>query len=293
MYHKIFRLIYFLSAFVIHGVISFDSNESDENFNIEEEIENNDKNWDVLIFTQQWPVTTCYHWMEEDHTNECNMPNEKEFWTIHGIWPTKYGTSGPGFCNKTAKFDINKLNDFINDLKLYWPEIEIGPEYDSLWKHEWLKHGTCASSITQLDNEAKYFYQGLKWRTKYLISMILGNSNIHPDSENTVINIHNALKKFLNYNPSIHCLYDRKKDISYLSEIRICFNKTLELIDCDGVLGDAQIAIDYPGGKVITNCHISKPVKYPSIVPPLLKNSWKFPFVNFYKLLNFIMWSTL
>ncbi|EDW70648.1 ribonuclease T2 [Drosophila virilis] len=250
--------------------------------------------WDVLIFTQQWPVTTCYHWREEDPTHECTLPQKKEFWTIHGIWPTKIGQIGPNFCNRSAEFNPDQLQAIIDRLNTYWMDLEGDSSQEYLWKHEWLKHGTCAAVLDALDNELKYFGQGLKWREQYVIANILDAAGIHPDSNNTVIALNNALVRGLGKNPSIHCLFDGKHDISFLSEIRICFDKTLQLIDCDGVkLGDV-VAIKYPGGTVNTNCHIGNPVHYPSLVPPLLrKEQWKFPLVNVYKLLQFLMWFTL
>ncbi|XP_055373082.1 ribonuclease Oy [Condylostylus longicornis] len=254
----------------------------------------NQSEWDVLIFTQQWPVTTCIHWMEENENNKCDLPTQEEFWTIHGIWPTKYETTGPSYCNQSAEFDITKIYAIEDKLKLFWPNIEEGMGTDSLWRHEWDKHGTCAASDENLSDEFKYFNQGLKWRNSFNMSEILGNAGIHPDSNNTVINILNALKRTLNKNPSIHCVYDRHKDLSLLSEIRICFDKALNLIDCDQITG-SHIAIDYPGGKLITNCHISKPVVYPSRLPSKANNKtkYKFNFLEAFKLLNFIMWLTL
>ncbi|XP_002024998.2 ribonuclease Oy [Drosophila persimilis] len=253
-----------------------------------------DHNWDVLIFTQQWPVTTCYHWREDNPSQECSLPQKKEFWTIHGIWPTKLGSLGPSFCNKSAEFDVDKLDGISNRLETFWPDLKGATSQEWLWKHEWQKHGTCAMLIEELDDELKYFAQGLSWREQYIMSRILDASDIHPDSNNTVTAINNAIVKALGKNPSIHCLFDTKHEISYLSEIRICFNKSLELIDCDGVkLGDA-VSIKYPGGNVTTNCHISSLVHYPSLVPPLQrKREWKFPLVNVYKLLQFLMWFTL
>ncbi|XP_036335659.1 ribonuclease Oy-like isoform X1 [Rhagoletis pomonella] len=272
----------------------FNEISSDESSNTENDGGNLD--WDVLIFTQQWPVTTCYHWREEDSTHACSLPDKKEFWTIHGVWPTKLGHMGPSFCNKTADFDLNQLEQILTNLKTYWPTIDGQQKLGYFWRHEWLKHGTCAVTLEELDNELKYFKQGLAWREQFLMSNILGNAGIHPDSNNTVVALQTALLKTLGKNPSIHCIYDNKRDMSYLEEIRICFNKQLELTDCDGVLPGDAVSINYPGGTVITNCHISKPIHYPSNMPPLLrmrKADWKFPVVNTYKLLQFIMWFTL
>ncbi|XP_032599151.1 ribonuclease Oy [Drosophila grimshawi] len=252
------------------------------------------QSFDVLIFTQQWPVTTCYHWREQDPSHECTLPQKKEFWTIHGIWPTKWGQIGPNFCNKSAEFDPDQLQAILDRLNTYWLDLEGDAPQDDLWKHEWLKHGTCAAVLTELDNELKYFGQGLKWRQKYVISDVLDAAGIHPDSDNTIIVLNNALVRGLGKNPSIHCLYDRKHSISYLSEIRICFNKSLELIDCDGVKLVDVVAIKYPGGTVNTNCHVGSPVHYPSLVPPVQrKEDWKLSLVNVYKLLQFLMWFTL
>ncbi|XP_068142957.1 ribonuclease T2 [Drosophila tropicalis] len=270
----------------------------DSDLDDEDHLRVQDHNWDVLIFTQQWPVTTCYHWRENNPNQECELPQKKEFWTIHGIWPTKLGQLGPDFCNRTVNFNITQLDGIEQQLQTFWPDLKGPSSQEWLWEHEWLKHGTCAMALTELDNELKYFDQGLAWREEYVMSRILDLSDIHPDSNNTVVAINNAIVKVLHKQPSIHCLFDGKHEISYLSEIRICFNKSLELIDCDGVkMGDAR-PIHYPSGSVITNCHIGSPVHYPSLLPPLLRKennskTWKFPLVNVYKLLQFLMWFTL
>ncbi|XP_054084445.1 ribonuclease Oy isoform X1 [Zeugodacus cucurbitae] len=283
-----------MDEFFSNEFIPFSNENSEEENSIEQDDE--DYDWDILIFTQQWPVTTCYHWREEDSTHACILPEKKEFWTIHGVWPTKLGHMGPSFCNKSADFDLDQLDKIMANLKTYWPTIDGQQKLGGFWKHEWLKHGTCAASLEVLDNELKYFTQGLAWREQYLMSNILGNAGIHPDSNNTVVALQTAIVKTLGKNPSIHCIYDNKRDVSYLEEIRICFNKQFELIDCDGVIPGDAVAINYPGGTVNTNCHISKPIHYPSNVPPLLREQeekWKFPVVNTFKLLQFIMWFTL
>ncbi|TMW45203.1 hypothetical protein DOY81_009717 [Sarcophaga bullata] len=128
-----------------------------------------DYEWDLLIFTQQWPVTTCYHWREEDKKHECNLPTTKEFWTIHGLWPTKLGHFGPSFCNKTANFDVNQLEEIKDNLNEYWPDIDGESKGNWLWKHEWLKHGTCAATLEELNNELKYFGQDENEEAKEMI----------------------------------------------------------------------------------------------------------------------------
>lgn len=84
-----------------------------------------DKSWDILIFTQHWPPTICKLWMEKKpHT--CAMPSNQDTWTIHGIWPTKIGTMGPFFCNKTWLFDPEEVKPIETQLEQSWINIEAG-----------------------------------------------------------------------------------------------------------------------------------------------------------------------
>ncbi|XP_037042270.1 ribonuclease Oy isoform X2 [Bradysia coprophila] len=261
-------------------------------------IADNNHDFDVLIFTQVWPVTGCISWMEQGHHHTCTLPSPKEIWTIHGVWPTRFGTIGPGFCNRSATFDVDTLRPFEDQLKQFWINIHKGTPLEDLWKHEWLKHGTCAAQLEELNNENKYFGQGLSWLQQYSMSSILQKGGILPDKSHTLISIHKAVVSALNKNPSIHCIYDQHRDEVFLDEIRICFDKSLTLVDCDGVVDESEVLIDYPGGKVITNCDLSKPILYPSVVPPSHRpeqrnTEWKFPFVNLYKLIEMIKWATL
>lgn len=300
---KEFLLCIFALFITITLVDVIRASDSDEYINFDDDDDDIDlssptsKDWDILIFTQSWPVTTCFHWKEENKNNKCNLPTTKEIWTIHGIWPTKLDTFGPNFCNNSAKFDISKLEPIVDQLYLFWPNIENGTEYDSLWQHEWQKHGTCAASNEKLNDELKYFSQGIHWHSGFFMSDVLEKSGIYPGSNNTISALSSAVVNALGKNPSIHCLYDSKTDISYLAEIRICFDKSLQLVDCDGVRF-GQVSFDYPMVKVNTNCHISKPIYYPSNVAPMeqqnrKKSSWKFPIVDIYKLVQFLIWCTL
>lgn len=82
--------------------------------------------FDVLIFTQRWPITGCVQWMNEGAHNECTLPSQKDIWTIHGIWPTKYHSMGPEFCNRTTIFDIDTLKPLLAQLKQFWLNVEKG-----------------------------------------------------------------------------------------------------------------------------------------------------------------------
>lgn len=172
---------------------------------------------------------------------------------------------------------------------------------ESLWQHEWLKHGTCASVLDELNSENKYFGQGLAWLTQYTMQSLLAKTDIVPDKQYTALDIHTAIKNVWHVDPSIHCITERHSGEQFLSEIRICFNKKLELVDCDGTKVNFESTLPYLDNQVITNCH-NKTINYPNAVPKHLldntnsnanKTTWRFPWVNLYKLIQIIKWFTL
>lgn len=176
--------------------------------------------------------------------------------------------------------------------------MKLGTPEASLWKHEWLKHGTCAAMLQALDTENKYFGQGLAWLQQYTMNGLLAKSNILPGSMYNVTDFYNAIKQTLNINPSIHCVHEHGGG-QYLSELKICFNKQLELIDCNGI--SDEYVTEHRNG-VITNCNSKQEIQYPSTLPEYLlksadresqKSAWQFPWVNLYKLIQMIKWFTL
>lgn len=259
--------------------------------------------WDLLIFTQQWPQTVCHQWMEEDKRHKCLLPSAKNLWTIHGVWPTEYNKMGPFYCNSSWTFNASDIAPIENQLQIFWTNVELRTDHYDLWRHEWEKHGTCASILPELSTEIRYFTQGLNWLHHYSMSSILAEGKILPDSTPTVEELHTVILAQLNKNPVIHCNYDSKQKEIFLAEIRICFNKTLELMDCDGVVGDDHFVHNYSGGKIITNCDPSKKINYPSIVPNLSEilssskgdtgdSSFNLSLVSIYKIIQIVKWAT-
>ncbi|GLH11562.1 Ribonuclease Oy, partial [Gryllus bimaculatus] len=164
--------------------------------------------WDILIFTQHWPITVCMQWKEAQEHHSCKILPENT-WTIHGIWPTKVGTIGPLFCNHSLHFDPQKLEPIENNLLTYWPDIYNGST-TGLWKHEWNKHGTCAAILEPLDTEIKYFSKGLEWIHMYTMENILARAGINPDNMGyTPQQIWNAVKGSLGTNPDVQCVKDK------------------------------------------------------------------------------------
>lgn len=84
-----------------------------------------DHEWDLLIFTQSWPATVCKEW-KHNPSHKCSFPSRHDSWTIHGIWPTKLGTIGPEFCNRSWHFDPEKIKPIEPTLLQSWTNVEAG-----------------------------------------------------------------------------------------------------------------------------------------------------------------------
>ncbi|XP_050668772.1 ribonuclease Oy [Leptidea sinapis] len=238
--------------------------------------------FDLLIFTQNWPETTCKEWKKMDPTHKCAMPRKTDAWSIHGIWPTKLGTIGPSFCNRTWMFDPEKIRPIEDELEEEWTNVFNGTSVYSLWAHEWAKHGTCAAVLEPLNSEYKYFSMGLHWLGKYSMANILRNENIVPSNteEYHINDINNAIIKELGTDPAIECrIMDGE---SYLSEIRICFTKDLQLSHCDGVLD----RVNYDEHSIITNCNPMKTIFYPHYKVQSV-------YMQLYRLVTWLQWFTL
>lgn len=226
--------------------------------------------FDLLIFTQRWPITACYEWRNTGKGHICGLPSPTTVWTIHGIWPTKWNTIGPAFCNKSAIFDPSQLAPIEQQLKEHWLNVEKNKPDDSLWEHEWLKHGTCAAeAIEQLNTESKYFQQGLTWLEQHSVDGAFASTGgIQPGYNYSLATLNKVLFDYYGKDVAIECFYDHKTNQQLLNEIRICFDKQLQSADCDGIVGMERTTIpDSRVSTVISNCNSAKPIFIPASVP--------------------------
>ncbi|XP_050293452.1 ribonuclease Oy [Anthonomus grandis grandis] len=259
--------------------------------------------WDYLIFSQRWPLTACTEWEEAKSGNTCNLPKPKDSWTIHGIWPTKTGHEGPLYCPSAIHFNPEELTTMLNDLNNFWTNVEANTKPNSFWAHEWNKHGTCASVLPQFDSVTNYFKMGLKLRSQYDLTTILNKGGVTPGNNGyDVALIYSVIKNAINKEPSIQCVIDRKTKESYINEIRICFDKNLNLMDCDPASPIQRMRYG-----LNTNCNQKKPVRYIDNVPVPNLNSDNYNkeidikkyydqqarFTRLYQLFRTIFWMTI
>ncbi|KAH9644089.1 hypothetical protein HF086_015419 [Spodoptera exigua] len=240
---------------------------------------NAEKEWDFLIFTQQWPSSMCKVWTHNKPNHHCVFPKKTDSWTVHGIWPTKAGTKGPFNCNTTWLFDPEQVRPIENELEQAWTNIEKETSLYNLWAHEWNKHGTCAAMIEPLNSQLKYFSKGIDFLNRYHMNDILSSANIVPSDTNPVKaeEVSSTVVSKLGVRPFIACEFE--DGVQYLIELRVCFDKQLNLKECEG---------EHEVNGVLTNCNIAKNIIYPTPLPPANMQT-----VQLYKFVNWLQWFTL
>ena len=131
----------------------------------------------------------------------------------------------------------------MENLTLEWTNDHANTDQsNSLWKFMWQKYGTClAASLNSLDTEYKYFAQALKWHQNYPIYQYLSEQGIVPMSNVDPWKVMQAIQMGLKGpSPSLKCQYYADFDNVILSQVRLCFDKSLRLIDCNEVMTIAE-----------------------------------------------------
>jgi ribonuclease I len=73
---------------------------------------------------------------------------------IHGLWPQINGTSYPEYCKDVSY--VKPKGELLIDMNKYWHKCD-----DTLWEHEWEKHGSCMNEQTNI-NEYDFFNTTIK-----------------------------------------------------------------------------------------------------------------------------------
>lgn len=106
----------------------------------------------VILHTQFW-----------DYDVQENADSATQF-TIHGLWNDKCDGSYEQYCNNDLEVQAANLDDIIgnqfnnpsllNTMKTYW--LNNAGTLESLWEHEYNKHGTCFNTIQPLCYTSNY-----------------------------------------------------------------------------------------------------------------------------------------
>jgi len=232
-----------------------------------------DNHFDLLIFTQHWPFTTCIDYENRSKKNSCSRIQDK-VWSVHGLWPTQIGKIAPNFCNTTWKFEYSSVANIRSDLDVYWPDYELRAHPNSLWTHEWEKHGTCAAQLTALGSEEKYFQAGIDLGKQIRLTEWLKEKNIVPGGRYTKDEVYNAVIEKTKVRPHIDCEF--MDGLQFIKEIKVCFSKNLTLVHCDNIIGDKT---NIEGDNLnhwhnsTGSCHEDKEFLYPAKMNPAYLSS--------------------
>ena len=71
----------------------------------------------------------------------------------------------------------------MSDMSLYWPDVEMRDVPDSLWDHEWSKHGTCAAQLPETSTEVTYFSKGCQLGKENRITEWLAKGGVVPTND--------------------------------------------------------------------------------------------------------------
>ncbi|XP_076359288.1 ribonuclease Oy-like isoform X6 [Tachypleus tridentatus] len=166
--------------------------------------------------------------------NHCEIPAGVNYWVIHGLWPNSLTPPNPSYCNKSSPFDMKMIQPLIHDLGKDWPNFFVHHKDSSFWKHEWEKHGTCATFLPALSSEKLYFAKSLELKEQYdLIEIFTGRGIVsRKDQPYSLNNVSNALYAHLKVRTLIGCEYAKHFKYPLLSSVEICIDLNCNLIDC-------------------------------------------------------------
>ncbi|XP_060189470.1 ribonuclease-like storage protein [Lycium barbarum] len=170
----------------------------------------------------QWPTTFC-----GKKGNYCNDPSLMQF-TLHGLWPAN-STGYTLSCFPPTTNTNTWLSDqaLVRDLHTYWYSLIRGRADFALWKHEWEKHGYCAS---QTITDTEYFKGAVRFSKDPLIDdnavlKKLRSNGITPS--NSRVYKDTAIRNlFPNKNIYISCKKNATNHL-FLHEIYFCLDPRL------------------------------------------------------------------
>ena len=164
-------------------------------------------------------------------TPSARPPPRSEDFTIHGLWPDRADGSWPQYCNDTARFSPAAVGGLRARLAAAWPAFGGGGDA-AFWRHEWLRHGTCAAGGLAA-NETAYFEAALALHESIPLLPALAAAGIAPSD--TVARPRSvlvaALAKGIGARPAVHCGGGRGAD--KVTEVWVCLEKQgLTPFDC-------------------------------------------------------------
>ena len=98
----------------------------------------------LLLYVNAAATTTVYNYYELAVQKWCS-----DEYMIHGLWPQINATDYPEYC-ESVSYEM-PTGELLTNMNTYWNSC-----YDTLWQHEWEKHGSCMHEQIGID-ETTFF----------------------------------------------------------------------------------------------------------------------------------------
>uniref|UniRef100_A0A090XEE0 Putative ribonuclease ddi-like protein n=2 Tax=Ixodes ricinus TaxID=34613 RepID=A0A090XEE0_IXORI len=186
--------------------------------------------YDYFVLSQQWSPGVCAA------DSQCVSASKRNYWTIHGLWPSGNYTS-PSYC-LDERFNGHILDPIKRDLNKYWPSLtHAEARYFAFWRHQWQKHGSCAADVPKLNGIFNFFNSTLAIYHKYNIFDFLANSYIRPSDREDFLGCGDqecALGRHQAKSQTSSVKRVPNVDGPVLTGIRFCLDKELATVNCQG-----------------------------------------------------------
>lgn len=114
----------------------------------------------LLLYVNAAAATTVYNYYELAVQKWCS-----DEYMIHGLWPQINATDYPEYC-ESVSYEM-PTGELLTNMNTYWKSCD-----DTLWQHEWEKHGSCMHEQIGID-ETTFF--------NTTITLFLKNTNLLND----------------------------------------------------------------------------------------------------------------
>ena len=184
-----------------------------------------DNTYNYFDFVRQWSPNSCYK-----ASHGCKqLPQQINFWTIHGLWPSRDASHYPADCaGSKCHLNTTAIPDLLDEMHLHWPTDYSGGD-TKFWSHEYCKHGTCCTDV--FPDVHHYFSAALTLNHHLDVDTALAKAGILPDLNKpyTFTQLDSAMKSSFGVDEATYwCRFVKEDDGSsrqLVFQISVCIAK--------------------------------------------------------------------
>lgn len=167
--------------------------------------------FDSYLLSLSWSPAYCAAAGGERNDPQC-MPGRRFSFVLHGLWPQYDNGRWPQFCSEAPGLADPKAM------------LDIMPS-TSLIRHEWQKHGTCTGLTAD-----GYFALARK-----AFESIRIPQKFRAPKDHLLLSPAEVAKEIVKANPGLpEAALSVQCSSNYLSEVRVCMDKDLKPVPCQG-----------------------------------------------------------